>query len=394
MKLEIIELLREMKKANNLTTTNQGLIETLIYIDEIVYSVHQVEVFVYGVLCIFWFVYIIIDIFTQLRNKRKLVNNLLYVSNSYYVNSLFVLNETIFRNYLFLIFLIFEIIFCSSLNFLGVLDLLDYLPTINISIGYNCTLESDSFIGSSYDYRIGGILRTILYFLCCYSFSMMIWLFGASLLHLSIAARNELKVKRLLKFILFGMIYNFIVVVFEFIPYTSVFGYIARSVMNQLSFFVVLYIAKKEFIPAMNSRIIDAFHLHNTNVYLKQKRLLKLHKTLIFVFLFTFELSILNGLIFYNISMILDFISSEACWFHVTYHFPIFSLSDSTKNILSLICVCSILFCDLINSILFFNFIIVYLNFIYVTLKRSLKRRFEYRMQYRYQIFSAPLLSD
>ena len=103
----------------------------------------------------------------------------------------------------------------------------------------------------------------------------MIWLFGAPLLHLGIAARNELKVKGELKFILFGVIYNFIIVVFKFIPYTSVFGVIARSVMGQLSFFVVLYIPKKRLFPTMKSRIIDAFHLHNTNVYLKRKRLLK-----------------------------------------------------------------------------------------------------------------------
>ena len=105
--------------------------------------------------------------------------------------------------------------------------------------------------------------------------------------------------------------------------------------MDQLSFFVVLHIAKKKFFPAMNSRIIDAFHLHNTNVYLKQKKLLKQYKTLIFVFLFTFELYILKFLIFSNISMITGSISSDACWFHVTYHFPMFSLSDSTKDILS-----------------------------------------------------------
>ena len=366
-----------MKNVNNLTTTNQGFDETLYKIDEIIYNVHQVEIFVYGVLSIFWFVYIIIDIFTQLRNKRKLINNL-YVSNSYYVNSLFVLNETIFRNYLFLIFLIFEIILCSSINAGWLMNLLDYPPNINISIGYNCTLESNFIIGYSYDHRIGGILSIILSFLSGYSFSMMIWLFGASLLHLSIAARNELKVRRVLKFILFGIIYNFILAVLEFIPYISVFGIIARSVMDQLSFFVVLYIAKKKFIPAMNSRIIDAFHLHNTNVYLKQKRLLKLHKTLIFVFLFSFELYILNDLIFYNIFMIFDSISSEACWFHVTYHFPMFYLSDSTKDILSHIIIWTEIIGELIISIVYINFIIVYLNFIYVTLKRSLKRRFEY----------------
>ena len=385
-----------MKNVNNSTTTNQGLYNTLHDFEEKLFDAHEIIVLVYGVLCIFWFVYIIIDIFTQLRNKRRLVNNLLYVSNSYYVNSLFVLDETIFRNYLFLIFIIFEIILCLSINSYWLFNLFDYLATINISIGYNCTLESSigSSIGSFYDHRIRGILLEIFDFLSDYSFSMMIWLFGASLLHLSIAARNELKVKTVLRFILFGVIYNFIMVLFEFIPYTSVFGFIADSVVDQLSFFVVLYIAKKKFFPAMNSRIIDAFHLHNTNVYLKQKRLLKLHKTLIFVFLFTFELYILKDLIFFNISMIIDSIYSGTRWFHVTYHFPTFSLSDSTKDILSQISICSYIISELINFIVYLNFIIVYLNFIYVTLKRSLKRRLEYGMQYRYQIFSEPLISD
>ena len=267
------------------------------------------------------------------------------------------------------------------INSSGLFYQFDYPANINISIGYNCVLESDSLIGFSYDHRIRPTLLAILSILTEYSFSMMIWLFGASLLHLSIAARNELKVKRVLKFILFGVIYNSFMPVLTSIPYTSIFGYIAKGVMDQLNFFVVLYIAKKKFFPAMNSRIIDAFHLHNTNVYLKQKRLFKLHKTLIFVFLFTFEMYILKELIFFNISTIIDSISSDGCWFYVTYHFPMFSLSDSTKDILSRISICSMIICKL-------------MNFIYVTLKRSLKRRLEYGIQYRYQISSAPLLSN
>ena len=140
-----------MKNVDNLTTANQGLYETLYDIENKLFNAHQVIVFAYGVLCIFWFVYIIIDVLTQLRNKRRLVNNLLYVSNSYFVNSLFVLNETIFRNYLFSLFLIFEMILCSCINSYGVLNLFDYPPNDNISIGYNCTLESHSFIGSTYN---------------------------------------------------------------------------------------------------------------------------------------------------------------------------------------------------------------------------------------------------
>ena len=206
--------------------------------------------------------------------------------------------------------------------------------------------------------------------------------------------RNELKINTVLKFILLGVIYNFIVVIFESIPYTSVFGIIAKHVMDQLNFFVVLYIAKKKFFPAMNSRIIDAFHLHSTDVYLKQKRLLKQYKTLNFVFLFTFELYILKNLVFFNTYIMFGSISSEACWLHVTYHLPMFYLSDSTKNILSQISIYSYIISDLLNFIVYLNFIIVYLNFIYVTLKRNLKRRLEFRMQYRNQIFSAPLLHE
>ena len=121
-----------MKNVNNLTITNHGLYNTL---SNIVFDAHEVIVFVYGVLCIFWFVYIVIDIFTQLRNKRRLINNLLYVSNSYYVNSLFVINEIIFRNYLFLVFLIFEIIFCSGLNSYWLFYLFENPTNINIRLG-------------------------------------------------------------------------------------------------------------------------------------------------------------------------------------------------------------------------------------------------------------------
>ena len=210
--------------------------------------------------------------FTQFRNKRRLVHIMLYDSNIHYVNSLFILNETIFRDLMFLMFLIFEIIFCLSINSTWLLFLIVESPNINISIGYNCTLESDSIIGTLHDNRLPGILAFALSLLTEHSFSMMIWLFGASLLHLSIAARNQFKVKIVLKFILFGVINNIIVVIFEFIRYTSIFGIIIHSVMNQLSIFVVLYIAKKKFIPAMNSRIIDAYHLHNTNIYIWNRR--------------------------------------------------------------------------------------------------------------------------
>ena len=97
-----------------------------------------------------------------------------------------------------------------------------------------------------------------------YSFSMMIWLFGASLLHLSFAARNELRMKKVLLFTIFGVVINFVVTASAYIPYTSLFGCVGLSIMDQINFFVTLYIARRKFFPALNSRVIDAYHLHNT----------------------------------------------------------------------------------------------------------------------------------
>ena len=81
------------------------------------------------------------------------------------------------------------------------------------------------------------------------------------------------------------------------IPYTRLFGTIAQSVMDQISILIAIYIAKGKFFPAMNSRIIDAFHYNNVRVYLEQKRLLYRYKVLICFLTFTFEIFILGKLI-------------------------------------------------------------------------------------------------
>ena len=84
---------------------------------------------------------------------------------------------------------------------------------------------------------------------------MMIWLFGVSLFHLSFAARNELRVKGILHYILLGLVINFILIVSVLIPYTSIFGTIAQSVMDQISILIAIYIAKRKFFPAYNKQL-------------------------------------------------------------------------------------------------------------------------------------------
>ena len=195
---------------------------------------------------------------------------------------------------------------------------------------------------------------------------MLIWMFGATLLHLSYAARNELRVKNILRFIFIGLIINVIRSVPLMIPSTSLFAIMTYSLTDQISFFLVLYIAKRKFFPAMNSRIIDAFHLSNTNVYLEQRRILKRYKILIYFLLFTFELYILKYLLLFNLYMILESICVNSCWFHVTLSFPAFTASDSIYHVLSKTTWYLLMSTYLIELIFNLNNIIVNLVFIYI----------------------------
>ena len=168
-----------------------------------------------------------------------------------------------------------------TINLFGIpIIFVNYQDTL-IPIAPNCTLDTWTFIGSAYDRRFGMIVLNITYVLEGISLSMMICLFGVSLFHFSFAARNELRVKSVPCYILLGLFINPILMAFSLIPYTSIFGTIAQSVMDQISILIAIYIAKRKFFPAMNSRIIDAFHYNNVRVYLEQKWLLYMYKLLI-----------------------------------------------------------------------------------------------------------------
>ena len=76
------------------------------------------------------------------------------------------------------------------------------------------------------------------------SFSMMIWLFG-------FAARSELRVKTVVRLIVLGIIVILVMIIPVLIPYTNLFGKLIHSLIEQCSLFIVLYIAMKNFFPAM-----------------------------------------------------------------------------------------------------------------------------------------------
>ena len=375
---------------HNFTSTTSSrvlFIESLNNLNNKVFDIIQTIAVIHSCLCFFWLVYVSVDLIKLLRNKRS--ESIMKDHCDY---KAFILNENIFRNVIFLMFLAGELVYSLSLNTHAFIIVI-YQPTsINISIGSNCSFDSNSFIGKTYDIRMTNIFLIVFNFLCDISFSMMIWLFGASLLHLSFAARNQMRVKTILKFILFGIIVNFIISIFLTLPMTSLFGFIVHSIMNQISILIVIYIAKKKFFPAMNSRVIDAFHLHNTKVYLQQKRLLKQYKVLVVVFSFAFELFAFTGLFFENIYAIFNTVCFGICWFNVNYHIPMLTLSESTLGILQQIGYFCVVSANLIVLVAYLNIIVVNLNFIYVITRKSMKRKFT-KIQYRYNVCSDPLLS-
>ena len=382
--------------SSNLSSTseifeNAGFLNS---VGNISYIVLQAVGFMYTLVCVFWLVYVIYKLIALIRNRKSLIN-LSYLNTEHdYKIRIFMHRECILRNSIFLVFLCFEVTYSLITNIFGITYTLNnYLDSL-IQIAPNCTLDTWTFLGFAYNNRFGIILLNMSPILGDLSFSMMIWLFGVSLFHLSFAARNELRVKAVLHYILLGLFINLILMVSISIPGTRLFGTLAQSVMDQISILIAIDIAKRKFIPAMNSRIIDAFHYNNVRVYLEQKRLLYRYKVLICFLTFTFEIYILKNLILYNLYVILESISLNPCWFHVTLHFPTFKLSQSTNNILYLIVYYLSIIEHQTDIVVYMNFILVNLTLIYCTTRIYFKRMFCKKKTncYRYQVLSASLL--
>ena len=382
--------------SSNLSLTSEifEYVGFLNSVGNISYIVVQMFGFMYTLVCVFWLVYVIYELIALIRNRKSLIN-LSYLNTEHdYKIRIFMHRESILRNSIFLVFLCFEVTYSLTINIFGITyTLLNYQDS-SIQIAPNCTLDTGTFLALAYNNRFGIILLNMSPILGDLSFSMMIWLFGVSLFHLSFAARNELRVKAVLHYILLGLFINLILMAFVLIPYTRLFGAIAHSVMDQISILIAIYIAKRKFFPAMNSRIIDAFHYNNVRVYLEQKRLLYRYKVLICFLTFTFEIYILKNLILYNLYAIFESISWNPCWFHVTLHFPTFKLSQSSNNILDLICSYLRIIEHLTDIVVYINFILFNLTLIYCTTKIYFKRMFCKKKTncYRYQVLSASLL--
>ena len=130
----------------------------LIFVSEHIYYMDQIFGFAYALLCIFWLIYVICDIISQVRNKRRLITLIYLDSGHDYANRLFLQKETILRNSIFLVFLWFELGYCLFINIVEFLWLFKSLRPIPVSIGSNCELSSGTFLDNVYDHRFGVIL--------------------------------------------------------------------------------------------------------------------------------------------------------------------------------------------------------------------------------------------
>ena len=382
---------------SNITEKPKDSDEFLIFesIDNDELHIDQVLAMLYILQCGFWLVYFVIDLSTQIRKKKKLVTSSLCYEYDHQ-NRMFTCREKIIRETIVLIFLCFELAYGLSLIAMWLLDISNS-ETISLPISSNCSLLSFTFLGMMYDTRSHIIIQNIISFLSDFAFSMMIWLFGGSLLHLSFAAINILKVRTIVRFIIFGTILNLTMVALAYIPYTSLFGTMVQSWTEQICFFVVVYIAKKKFFPAMYSRVNEAYHTCSTSAHQQQVHLLKQYKILVVVFLVTFELYIFKNIVFFNQYVLFESICLNSCWFHATYYLPVFEISKSTNRLLNIISAYFLIFGHFIDILVYFNFVLLSLIFILSTLLRYLKGRYfpNKRVRYRYHGYTrcvSPLL--
>ena len=83
------------------SSNSSNFYDFLNSIDSKVVDTSQVLAFIYTSLCIFWLVYVIGNVISQIRNRRRLVA-LTYLDSCHdYANRLFMQKETILRNSIF-----------------------------------------------------------------------------------------------------------------------------------------------------------------------------------------------------------------------------------------------------------------------------------------------------
>ena len=367
-----------------------GLIHVLLDFNNYSYYVSQFFTFFYSLSSCIWLLYAIGKIHSNLKQKRILEAKRSYgaLLDIELDNKILSTKLSLLRFGVFSVFAAFEIFFGLNINLYGMFQ--GSIHSIPIDIGSNCTLEPDTYLGIFYDLTLVIFLTNLMAVFQSFAFALLIWMFGVSLLNLSHAAFNQIYVKKIIKYISIGILINAVITVGRIIPYTSLFSMIFQSIINQFSLFIALYIAKKIFFPALNSRIKSASQNRCVNgEYRELRRLAQRYKYLVTFFLVTFELAVLKDLIFYNGYIIFESISANACWFSVTYQFPVFQLPTSVIDKLFCISQWLIVIVRVIDIVVYFNLTLINISIRWISswpfLRQHLMRT---NVRYRYKVAS------
>ena len=377
----------EMTSNSNQTNSNRVIL-ILETITNQVSHFSEACISVYTTMCIFWMIYVTYQIYWQILQKKKLLENRCHEDASSLLPKIFSREEAKIRYIIFIVFLLFELVFCITSITTHFIDHYRDPVTISERIGVNCTLHSNTFIGSLYDSRGISVYQRIDIYFQNISYSMMLWMFGASLLHLRYAARNEIKVKKICKFILVGFIFKAIIISFKVIPYTGLFGEILQNLTDVCIFLFVLYIAKRKFFPAMHSRVKEAFNIYGIPGYNKQKQFLKNYRRISTFLMITFGIFALKNIFLNSGLVLIESISEDSCWFHATYGFPRFTLPKAISDEILLIEATLNLSIGLVDFVIYFNFVVVNTVCICVAVCKYLTETLIKPQCYRYRIFS------
>ena len=344
----------------------------------------------YSITCAFWLFYVISDILSQLRYKRSLLKRSHTSDPDLIRNNLFQCRERLVRNSLLLIFLAFEMCFSILGNFVGMYSLIPSFSYPQYPQDYNCTRILHVHRDHYDEFESISIFLDLFSHLEHLSFSMMIWMFGASLFHLSIAARNKLNVRALIEFTLGGTLLNLLIIIVMLPVYPLFYSKLVQTLRDQLSLIVVFYISKKKFFPAMNSRVIDAFHLNTLTNYHKQKRLLWQYNFLVKLFLVIFEIYVLKDLLIYNTYLILHSLGIKSCLNHSPYYLIFLVPNHDRVAFLYNISYIFLVFVPIIDTFVYFSICLVNLVFICSLALRFIKRRFTLQ-PHRFHVLRVPL---
>ena len=177
--------------------------KVLIAINNYLYYPGQALLLIYVFSSCIWLFCVIHKIHSHLKEKRlleaKRSSGILLnpIELEYKISSV---KSELLRFWISFIFFFVEILYGLDLNIYGLF--VGHISHGSVNLGYNCTLQANTYLARQYVLEPDYILTNVLIVLSRFAYSLMIWLFGITLLNLSHAALERIHVKKIIKYIL------------------------------------------------------------------------------------------------------------------------------------------------------------------------------------------------